>query len=42
MTQAIEFPSSNTVHGLQLRAKSYMKFSNNITAINVVSSLQDN
>ena len=42
MVKTIEVPSSNTLRELKVNAKSYMKFSNNITAINVVSTLQDN
>ena len=42
MIKTIEVPSSNTIRQLNVNAKSYMKFSNNITAINVVSTLQEN
>ena len=41
MTKTIEITSSNTLNGLAVNARSYIKFSNNITSINVVSTLQE-
>jgi len=41
MIKSFDVPSSNKLNEFHISAKNYMKFSNNVSSINVVSSLQD-